>query len=73
MERRKKFEEAYKSASLERGKQKHIIGGPDFEVKKSYLSEFLGSRKIQLCLVTTKNKLYLIISENSYRKVPIPK
>lgn len=32
MERRKKFEEAYKSASLDRGKQKHIIGGPDFEV-----------------------------------------
>ena len=47
MERRKKFEEAYKSASLERGKQKHIIGGPDFEVKKSYLSEFVGSREIQ--------------------------
>jgi hypothetical protein len=32
VERRKKFEEAYKSASLERGKQKLIIGGPDFEV-----------------------------------------
>lgn len=31
VERRKKFEEAYKSASLDRGKQKLIIGGPDFE------------------------------------------
>lgn len=42
MERRKKFEEAYKSASLDRGKQKHIIGGPDFEVFKDiFWIEFL--------------------------------